>query len=182
MKTILVTNQKGGVGKTTLADEIAFGLERRGHKVCFSNLDPQGGVLHVPSLPDDDDDFMVVDTPPMLSPDFSKWCKAADVIIMPTRASMLDMTPLMRCWEKALKSGTKAKMGVVVNFFDPRRLTDKNFVEFLNNASMPIWAKLPQTTAITQAQGLGESVAVFAKKNKATAVLHELCRQLETYL
>ena len=29
---ILLVNQKGGVGKTTFADEIAWGLERRGHK------------------------------------------------------------------------------------------------------------------------------------------------------
>ena len=28
---ILLVNQKGGVGKTTFADEIAWGLERRGH-------------------------------------------------------------------------------------------------------------------------------------------------------
>lgn len=27
---ILLVNQKGGVGKTTFADEIAWGLERRG--------------------------------------------------------------------------------------------------------------------------------------------------------
>lgn len=35
---ILLVNQKGGVGKTTFADEIAWGLERRGHKVGFGNL------------------------------------------------------------------------------------------------------------------------------------------------
>ena len=43
---ILLVNQKGGVGKTTFADEIAWGLERRGHKVGFGNLDPQGGANH----------------------------------------------------------------------------------------------------------------------------------------
>lgn len=32
MKTILVCNQKGGVGKTLIADEIAFNLESDGSK------------------------------------------------------------------------------------------------------------------------------------------------------
>ena len=46
MKTIVLVNQKGGVGKTTFADEIAWGLERRGREVGFINLDPQGGASH----------------------------------------------------------------------------------------------------------------------------------------
>ena len=60
---ILLVNQKGGVGKTTFADEIAWGLERRGHKVGFGNLDPQGGANHEKGLLDDEDAVNVIDTP-----------------------------------------------------------------------------------------------------------------------
>ena len=43
MKTILVCNQKGGVGKSLVADEIAFSFERSGIPVSFYDLDTQGG-------------------------------------------------------------------------------------------------------------------------------------------
>lgn len=46
MKTILVCNQKGGVGKSLVADEIAFSFERSGIPVSFYDLDTQGGTLH----------------------------------------------------------------------------------------------------------------------------------------
>jgi chromosome partitioning protein len=178
MKTILVTNQKGGTGKTTVADELAFALERRGASVCFQNLDPQGGVVHVPSLPNDDDDYMVVDTPPMLHTDFQKWCKAADIIIMPTRASMLDLVPLQRCYELARKSKTKARIGIVVNFFDSRRLADADFIKFLCNASMPVWGTIPTATAIIQAQGLRVSVFEHNKSGRASKAFEALVEKV----
>ena len=46
MKTILVCNQKGGVGKSLVADEIAFSFERSGIPVSFYDLDTQGGTLN----------------------------------------------------------------------------------------------------------------------------------------
>ena len=42
MQTIALTNQKGGVGKTTVAAHLAVGLARRGHRGAALDLDPQG--------------------------------------------------------------------------------------------------------------------------------------------
>lgn len=44
MKVITLLNEKGGVGKTTLATHIAAGLAIKGHKVVLVDTDPQGNA------------------------------------------------------------------------------------------------------------------------------------------
>lgn len=122
MYTILMLNQKGGVGKTTIADELSFALERRGKTVAFVTTDPQGGSVH--EVCDDPDfaeecDFQVVDTAGVLVGGVNDWCRAANLILVPMLPSTRDMEPTLRTLDIVRESGTGAKAYVIVNNFMP---------------------------------------------------------------
>lgn len=46
LKTIVVGNQKGGVGKSTTVHALGAGLALRGWRVLYVDLDPQGNLSH----------------------------------------------------------------------------------------------------------------------------------------
>ena len=52
MKVITLINEKGGVGKTTLASHIAVGLALRGKRVVAIDADAQGNLTYVMGLPE----------------------------------------------------------------------------------------------------------------------------------
>ena len=107
MKTILVCNQKGGVGKSLVADEIAFSFERSGIPVSFYDLDTQGGTLHE-THEADGAQVAVVDTPGALQEGLADWLKEADVVVIPTRTTSRDIERLMRMRKAVFKNGHAA--------------------------------------------------------------------------
>ena len=118
---IAFVNQKGGVGKTTLAVHLADALARRNHRVLLVDADPQGSTLQwhtrreechdpnsgelifpVVALPtkalqsavanmEKDYDFVVIDSPGVLDGVTAAAMTVSDLVVIPVTPSPFDV-------------------------------------------------------------------------------------------
>ena len=84
---------KGGVGKTTIASELAYAAQNSGLKFDYYDLDRQGGSSFE-DRQNPDSTVAIVDTPGALTEDLGKYMQASDLIVVPTRMSYRDQQPL----------------------------------------------------------------------------------------
>lgn len=73
MRVITITNQKGGVGKTTTAVHLAHGLSLLGYRVLIVDLDPQGQAATSLGMSPEPGAFYLLVTPP--SPTSAQWIR-----------------------------------------------------------------------------------------------------------
>lgn len=137
-KTILITHQKGGVGKSTLTFNLATNL-RENAKVCIVDMDSQGSLMNIKELSEvpifsgfdlkkiqkEDYDFIFIDTPPYLTDKLSELCKLSDVIIIPTKAGVLDLLAIRSTVEIVKDSGNEKKAIIVFNMVKPNTTLTK---------------------------------------------------------
>lgn len=131
-KIVLTTHQKGGVGKSTLTFNLANNLKENA-KVCIVDMDYQGSLLNIRELSEvpifnadkfeeiksEDYDFIFVDTPPYLTEQLEKLCTLSDVIIIPTKAGILDLLAIKSTVDMVQRSGNEKKALIVFNMIKP---------------------------------------------------------------
>lgn len=185
MKKILICAQKGGVGKSLIADELAFSFERTGTPLAFYDLDRQGGTLHETNKREDAE-VAVIDTPGALQSDLGEWIKAADLVIIPTRASTRDIPPFQRMIAAIDKNRKDGKALYVINAFNRytasrdfliwlKEMREKGEAPFTKKGSAEDIHILPQAEAFVQAAAAGESVVDFAKGSSAAKATLDFC-------
>lgn len=177
MVNILVCNQKGGVGKSLIADELAFSFERSGIPLSFIDLDAQGGTVH-PTVQREDAQVVIIDTPGALQQQLKDWIAAADVIIIPTRTTSRDIEPLLRMQRVVQSAEKSSKVLYVLNGWNRWRASS-DFLEWFRGSSgdAPI-LKLPQSEQFVQASAGGMSVVEYARHGAAARATIELCNKV----
>lgn len=114
-RVVSILNQKGGSGKTTIATNLAHGLQRAGYSVLIADTDPQGTASEWSELrPEGSDlppvvgvskstienhldevgtayDVVILDGAPALDSLNVEALKASDVVLLPVRPSGADL-------------------------------------------------------------------------------------------
>ena len=165
MKNILIVNQKGGVGKSTLADLLIWEFEKAEIPCSFYDLDGQGGVVHE-TFENPKAKVAVIDTPGALQKDMRAWIKEADLIIVPTKATMMDVRPLQRMME--LVKDAKCPV-LFVEMMWNRFTTAASFEEWLRSETKGKYhiLRIPQSEQFAQAAAVGCSVIDYAPRSSA---------------
>ena len=173
-KIIAFVNQKGGVGKTLLADELAFEFDRENIGYNIYDIDGQGGLIHKQKRTEDAK-YNIVDTPGQLTEDVTEVIKQSDVIIVPTRASERDQEPLERTLELIARTKKKkAAVIIVLNGWN-RYESYAQFEEWLSGVYTDYKIiTLPQSEPLNRAGSYGQSIIEYNVRNQAASQLKKL--------
>ncbi|GAB3901926.1 ParA family protein [Spirosoma agri] len=151
MKTIVVAQQKGGVGKTTLALNIALYFARNGANVAIADADAQGSLTASADLLEGlrlvsvqevlnnraEADLVVIDTSPRNDADLAKVLALADFVLIPVKPGYLDVLALKDTQAILQQAGIK-KAGIILNMVQHRNAVTREVQELLQGFSIPL--------------------------------------------
>ena len=132
---ITVAQQKGGVGKSTLAAHLAVAFAQQGYSTMLFDTDPQGTCTHWHaqrkstdigliatsgwrltrdlSMARDTNDIIIIDTPPHAEMDIKVSVRAADLVLVPIQPSPADVWAVKETFNTI--SGESRQCMVVLN-------------------------------------------------------------------
>lgn len=152
-KIILITHQKGGVGKSTLTFNLAQNFSNNS-KVAVLDFDLQGSLSQLKEIVTSFDiipfveeinsisnlkyDFIFIDTPPYLSNHLSKLIQISDLILVPTKAGILDILAI-KSTLKLIEHEYKSKSTLIVfNMIKPNTTLTQDILISLKEYNIPI--------------------------------------------
>ncbi len=178
MPVLAIVNPKGGVGKSTIATNLAGYFARRGHPVMLGDIDQQQSSrswlsLRPPSLPaikpweiegrrarpPKGVTHVVLDTPAGM--DDSQWeqvLACADKVIIPLQASMFDILATQGFLQRLAARRDKVAMGVVGMRVNARTRAADQLAHYVGQLGIPALGTLRDTQNYVQLAAVGASL------------------------
>ena len=179
MPVIVIANPKGGVGKSTIATNVAGYLASQGHKVMLGDVDVQQSsrawlALRPPSLPKIEaweiedghvakppkgTTHIVLDTPAGFSGKrFDKVMEIADKVIVPLQASMFDILATQDFLQKLAERKDKVDIGVLGMRVNIRTRAAEQLSNYVNGLGLPVLGFLRDTQNYVQLAANGATL------------------------
>jgi chromosome partitioning protein len=192
-KIILITHQKGGVGKSTITFNLAQNISETA-KVAILDFDLQGSLSQIKSLTNVDIitfqdkietiqnldyDFIFIDTPPYLSNQLPELIKMSDLIIVPTKAGVLDLLAIKSTLELITHEHKKENTLIVFNMIKPNTTLTSDIYNGLEEYNIKIAkTKISDLVAFTRSVLLNG----VSSDNKAQKQIDGLTKEVLTAL
>ncbi len=198
-------NQKGGVGKTTLAVHVASALTQDGSRVLMVDADPQGSALdwaasrktdplfpviglpkpvihkELPSL-SRDYAHVVIDGPPRVYEVARSAILASDVILIPVQPSPYDVWAAKEIVDLIGEASTfkeSQKTRFVINRKIVNTAIGRDVAEALSAYAFPVMAaQVCQRVSFAESAAQGETVLETAPESTASQEIQALVKEL----
>lgn len=189
MKTIAFYNTKGGCGKSTIADEFLFHLERENRVWQYVDFDGQGGLSHSAG-PQARAKITVMDMPGQPTEQDAEALRHSDVITIPMINSAKNIAATAEALSLVKDVSPTARVVLVVNKYVARTRVDREFIqaelwdwlhELRDDGKLPAIAAvtlLPDSTVVRSADKAGVSVMAYDSRSSVARAMDVLCTVL----
>lgn len=190
MYIIAVVAEKGGVGKTTIALDLAVTAVKKGRKVAVIDVDPQASAskwtdrrssefpwvvpTHAVRIPaaieqakSQGVDFIVIDTPPHSSTEATEAARRADVVLLPVEPHLFSLETVAKQAD-LLKVAGNPPAFYVVNKAPTQGTEADSAIDFIKRQGFPVCPTILHLRAAHRHAGnVGKSAGEYEPDSKA---------------